>query len=406
MNKKTKFKLNETLDKALAPPKKVKNLKALDSLLDEFNDGKDLPNFPTQTKPRPDRTQTRVRPDTDPTQTSNDTNKYSVPTNNLKLAKTPRQNNISPVRDFNKRANSLERDALPAGLFPGASKAIYDALYIRTIGAIEPKRTVQVTRKVLMEWTGIKNIKTVNTHLKKLKDEGLVKVTNFVGEQKGSYYEVLLPEEITQTRPNPTQTQPKPNSDQKLGLVPDQKLVWVGLGETVDNIHTYSFPKTSLKTLSNDDEQTVAFADFIKEISEASIRITGKKVKKSERAKWREVAELLVMELELAAARTEAVSSVPAFLKEVLRRKLETRSSAVKKVDSKVSQSLKVGKSSESEETFETWEKQPLGKEEKERTVQIMRERIEEGHDELVMSMKQTYTEEDWKWLMEKIDKA
>ncbi len=108
------------------------------------------------------------------------------------------------------------------------------------------------------------------------------------------------------------------------------------------------------------------------------------------------------------AARTEAVSSVPAFLKEVLRRKLETKSSAVKKADSKASQSLKVGKSSESEaeETFETWEKEPLGKEEKERTVQIMRDRIAEGHRDLVMSMKQTYTEEDWKWLMDKIDKG
>ncbi|MGI8544462.1 MAG: hypothetical protein ACR2MD_13445 [Aridibacter sp.] len=42
----------------------------------------------------------------------------------------------------------------------------------------------------------------------------------------------------------------------------------------------------------------------------------------------REVAELLVMELKLAAARTESVSSLPAFFaffKEFLRRKLDSK---------------------------------------------------------------------------------
>jgi hypothetical protein len=37
---------------------------------------------------------------------------------------------------------------------------------------------------------------------------------------------------------------------------------------------------------------------------------------------WREMAELLAMELKIAAGRTESVSSVPAFLTEHLRRRL------------------------------------------------------------------------------------
>src|SRR5215213_11278725 len=39
-------------------------------------------------------------------------------------------NEIAPAKDFNRRANSLDRDALPAGLFPGSSKKLYDALYL------------------------------------------------------------------------------------------------------------------------------------------------------------------------------------------------------------------------------------------------------------------------------------
>src|SRR5919206_5208275 len=30
--------------------------------------------------------------------------------------------NVAPARDFNRRANSLEREAMPQGLFPGSSK--------------------------------------------------------------------------------------------------------------------------------------------------------------------------------------------------------------------------------------------------------------------------------------------
>src|SRR5688500_7020146 len=57
---------------------------------------------------------------------------------------------VAPARDFNKRANSIERDALPAGLFPGTSKKLYDALYLRTRGAVVPVRTVKARRSELM----------------------------------------------------------------------------------------------------------------------------------------------------------------------------------------------------------------------------------------------------------------
>ncbi len=36
----------------------------------------------------------------------------------------PKAETVAPVRDFNKRANVLDRDALPSGLFPGSSKKL------------------------------------------------------------------------------------------------------------------------------------------------------------------------------------------------------------------------------------------------------------------------------------------
>ena len=49
--------------------------------------------------------------------------------------------------------------------------------------------------------------------------------------------------------------------------------------------------------------------------------LTGKWPMATEEAKWRELAEVLVVELRIAAGRT-TVSNVPAFLAEYLRRRL------------------------------------------------------------------------------------
>ena len=164
----------------------------------------------TQTAPKPKTDHSQPRPFPNHNQTTQTSSK-----------------SIAPERDFNKRANILEREALPNGLFPGASKAIYDALYLRTLGSINPKRTVQATRNELMKWSGIKNIKTINVHIKKLKDLGLIRTTNFSGEQTGSHYEVFLPDE---GNPDQTQTKGKPEVNQKIGLRPRPKngLGWVG----------------------------------------------------------------------------------------------------------------------------------------------------------------------------------
>jgi hypothetical protein len=67
-----------------------------------------------------------------------------------------------------------------------------------------------------------------------------------------------------------------------------------------------------------DDE---AFADFVGLLRENAKEITGREPSAADASKWRELAEVLITELRIAAGRT-TVSSVPAFLAEHLRRRL------------------------------------------------------------------------------------
>ena len=75
---------------------------------------------------------------------------------------------------------------------------------------------------------------------------------------------------------------------------------------------------------SNQNRRTdddAAFADFVSLLRENAKEITGREPSAAEATKWRELAEVLITELRIAAGRT-TVSSVPAFLAEHLRRRL------------------------------------------------------------------------------------
>jgi hypothetical protein len=224
---------------------------------------------------------------------------------------------IAPERNFNKRANSLEHSALPSGLFPGASKKIYDALYVRTRGAIVPARTIQARHRELLSWSGVKDIKTIKTHLNKLRELGLVTWATLKGEHEGSFYEVFLPEEVS---PIPAQSQPNPSPDLKTDLDLAQKTDWAGLPNLADSEGLNTHDKTSFKTSTeNDDDE--AFAEFNAALKKAAKEITGKEPSQVEAARWGELAEVLVTELKIATGRT-TVSNIPAFLAEHLRRRL------------------------------------------------------------------------------------
>jgi len=289
MKKQDRLKLDAALDKALAPPK-VRPKQNLDALLDDYDSKESTQPSPTQPNP--------AQPS--PTQ--------------------PKSGQIAPSKDFNRRANSLEREALPKGLFPGTSKKLYDALYLRTRGAVVPVRTIQATKRELMDWSGIRSKNTIALNLQILISVGLIYKTLEIGNPDGSIYEVNLPEEL-ELQPSPTQPNPtQPSPTQKLGWDPPQKLGWVGLGNLVENKDTYAFPKTLIKTNTEIDDD-LALAGLVRRLKDAAKELTGKEPSKADNARWEELAELLVAELKIAAART-TVSNVPAFLTEHLRRRL------------------------------------------------------------------------------------
>ena len=217
---------------------------------------------------------------------------------------------VAPARDYNKRANSIERDALPAGLFPGTSKKLYDALYLRTRGAIVPVRTVKARRSDLMRWANIGGLNTFLAHMKHLTAVGLVIRTFEVGDKDGAIYEVRLPEELDSTQLDSTQL----DSTQKRVHDSTQFLSRVESSQTVDFKELSASPKTSFKTNTEklDDERVP------RPLRDAERELTGKAAAAE---KWDELWEVLATELRIAAGRT-TVSSVPAFLTEHLRRRL------------------------------------------------------------------------------------
>lgn len=233
--------------------------------------------------------------------------------------------NLAPQRDFNKRANSIEREALPQGMFPGSSKKLWDAVYFRTRGAIQPTMEIQATKRDLMAWSGIKNIKTIESHIRYFLTARLMIRSGENGDAGGYRYGVVMLEEI----PTPSPTIPNQHGDtpsqsisnQKTVMEGDQKTVMVGEGKAIDSKETYVELKTSFKTNTERNDDDTALAGLNATFKDLTKEITGKELSSAESDRWRELAEVLAAELKIAAART-TVSSVPAFLTEHLRRRL------------------------------------------------------------------------------------
>jgi hypothetical protein len=219
-------------------------------------------------------------------------------------------------------------------MFPGTSKKLYDALYLRTRGAIKPSRTIRATKKDLSAWAGIKNRKTIDAHLRYFDMVGLVRRQWLPGQNDGYQFEVVLPEELGLGDRPPVVVRPLEASDQKMVRGSDQISGSGGQTQVVENKAGSIVPqtiKTSEQELDDDaalansstrdKQEFLAFIELFELLSAVSTEITGKPPQVVDAARWREFGEVLVTELRIAAART-AVSSVPAFLAEHLRRRL------------------------------------------------------------------------------------
>lgn len=310
---------NEALDRVTGGDKTPVK-KALAFLLEGSHDEPAPENHLAQSKPNPNPVpaQTNVSPKIVHTQPIPSPTPVEIDDSPKAAQSQPKPSPIAPERNFNKRANSLEHSALPSGHFPGASKKIYDALYVRTRGAVVPARTVQARHRELLAWSGVKDVKTIKTHLNKLREMGLVTWMTLKGEHEGSFYEVFLPEEANLDL---AQSQPNPSPAQKTDLDLAQKTDWAGLPNLVDSQRLNSHDKTSFKTNTENNDDDEAFAEFNAALKIAAREVTGREPSQAEAARWVELAEVLVTELKIAAGRT-TVSSVPAFLAEHLRRRL------------------------------------------------------------------------------------
>ena len=238
--------------------------------------------------------------------------------------KTP----IAPERDFQRVPNSVTRQAMASGLFRGKSKQVWDYLWSQSRAAIVPIRTVRRSRTDIKDGAGLGSINTVDAAVAHLELVGLITRRRIVGESDGNEYEVFTPEEIAErlfSAPNlsgstgSTISTSNTNITQNLvvPVVPENGTTGTTLN--ADKSDSYSQSKTPFKTKEENYDDEAAARRLIARMIEAERELTGKVSTNGE--KWEELAEVLIGELRIAAART-TISNMPAFLAEHLRRRL------------------------------------------------------------------------------------
>jgi hypothetical protein len=301
---------------------------------------------------------------------------------------------IAPEKDFTRVANSIVRQ-IPNGAFVGKSKQMYDYLYSITRGAIKPSRTIRVSKSVLMKGSGIKSTHTFYNNVRHLEEIGLIAITRIDGEKSGNQFEVLLPEEITNPDHLAHLTQLAQAAQltalaQKLPVAPSAETALTALGSEPVNNGTATTLNTSLKTNTTDDD---AFVDFQLKLNEVAKELTGKNLSKRDSGNLSKIADLLILELKIAARRTDSISSASAFLAEVLRRKLRDT------VPVKVSKSKTDTIGKPDGETYEIKALDEKGRE------AALTELTEFKDDEFFADFEKYYTSEDWKWITEQLKK-
>jgi hypothetical protein len=167
-----------------------------------------------------------------------------------------------------------------------------------------------------MGWANI-SLNTLKAHVRHLSSVGLLKVHYKRGESTGADYEIFTLEDRLSAHHPPTTHQPPTN--QNLGSPTHQNLVLGGGSQVVEESTITGHPNTSFKTKEENFDDDAPARAFLAKLVEAERELTGKVSTSSE--KWEELAEVIVSELRIAAART-TISNVPAFLAEHLRRRL------------------------------------------------------------------------------------
>jgi hypothetical protein len=283
-------------------------------------------------------------------------------------------------------------------LFRGKSKQVWDYVWSVSRGAINPSRTIRKSRKEIKDGAKLGSMVTVDAAIEHLVKVELLKVIPNVGSIGGNEYEIFTPEETNLSSTSIASTSRYTSLTQKVDDLDVLESGNTSRGQVEEKKDSSGLPNTLLKTYKDDDDNARVIETFLgmtKKLDAAAKNITGKGVSKSEAEKWAILADLLILELEVAASRAGGVSSVPAFLTEVLRRQFfasrqqqSLNKSSKRKTDT-------VGKS----ETV-SYEIKPL--DEKGRVAALAQIREFTG-EEFLDDFKKWYTADDWKWLMKEL---
>ena len=219
----------------------------------------------------------------------------------------------APMRDFQKVANSITREAVPAGVFKGKCKQIYDFLYSKTRGAIIPTRSAKLTRQAIMDGSHVGSTKTLFLNLRHLRAAGLITWTESEGTHGGNEYTVYLPEEALSTQGTQSTLS---DPGHFLPMVPSVESTMGTQGSSTELSTVTGDPKTLIKDKERIDDEAALLGELFRELER---EVIGKN--SASLQQWQDLRELLVTELKIATART-VVSNVPAFLTEHLRRRL------------------------------------------------------------------------------------
>jgi hypothetical protein len=310
---------------------------------------------------------------------------------------------VSPVKDYQKVANSIVREVIPTGIFIGKSKHIYDSLYLLTRGAITPKRSVRITKKLLMAKAGVGSERTLLKNLSHLKNLGLLKIIEYEGQHEGNEYEILLPEEVI-GQPTPPHSPHSPYSPQKVGTLPPVESGVGGVSLITENTGTYASSKTYFKDSLNDDEKRLLLMT-INLLNDAAKRATGKDLTPKDFEALKEIAEIIISETDLARTRTHSVSVYLKLAAENLRRRLYSR-----KPETKFKNNLggknwsEVGKNKNEADEYDeqgNYIPEPLDEHGRKAALELIGEYQARGAS--FEEYERFYTPEDWKWLMENL---
>jgi hypothetical protein len=312
--------------------------------------------------------------------------------NTIGTTGTTRQK-VSPERDFTKTPNSLVRIVLAQGLFRGKSKQIYDYLWSVSRGAINPTRKIRKTLNEIQKGSGLGSRNTVLAGIKHLENIKLIIREIAVGELAGNSYEIFTAEELgygfgTTGSTNITGTT-ETNQKAVLPILPDSGTT--GTIQTIEKKGDSVTPKTSFKDIENSDDEP--FGKMNETLAKVFEKVSGKRPQKKDSEKLNDFAELIAMELEIAAARTKSVSNVPAFLTEHLRRRLIGKSA---QAEGKVKASKSTKIAGKPENVVEEYKAEPLTEQGREAVLKTMTEYIGKGQQEFIMSQQDSYTKDDW----------